>query len=110
MRGLLLCLVLTSCSHWTKKDAALETLFIGTAAVDWRQTQAITAASREANPMLGPCGNEMRPNLYFPLAIVLHAAAAAVLPPPWREIFQSFTIGLEATTIFNNYQEGFEFH
>jgi hypothetical protein len=102
MRGLALCLLVMSCTPWKKHDTALELAFVATAAVDWHQTMSITAGCQETNPMIGTCGNVVPPSVYFPIVIVLHAAVAAVLPRPWREIFQSFTIGVEANTIYTN--------
>jgi hypothetical protein len=105
MRGLAFlafCLVLVSCTRWTKRDSALELAFVTTTAIDWHQTMSITAGCLETNPMIGTCGDVVPPSVYFPIVIVLHAAVAAVLPRPWREIFQSFTIGVEANTIYTN--------
>jgi hypothetical protein len=102
MRGLVLCLALTSCTEWKKRDTALELAFVTTAAIDWHQTMSITAGCQETNPMIGTCGDIVPPSIYFPIVIVLHAVVAAALPRPWREIFQSFSIGVEANTIYTN--------
>jgi hypothetical protein len=106
MRGLVLCLMLASCARWTKTDTVLEAAFIATTAIDWHQTMSITHDCQEINPVIGRCGDGAPPNLYFPVVFVLHAAVAALLPHPWREIFQGFTIGLEASTIYSNYESG----
>jgi hypothetical protein len=98
-----MCLALASCTEWTKQDTALELSFVAATAIDWYQTTSITKGCEEANPMIGPCGNVVPPNVYFPIAIMVHAAVAAALPRPWREIFQSFTTGLEASTIYGNH-------
>jgi hypothetical protein len=81
--------------------------FVGTAAIDWRQTTTITHECVELNPMIGRCGDVVPANLYFPVAIVVHAAVAACLPPKWRTVFQAFTVGLEASTIVANDREGY---
>jgi hypothetical protein len=106
MRGLLPWLALTSCTSWTKRDTALEVAFVAATAIDWHQTMSITAGCRELNPMIGRCGDVVPPNIYFPIGIVVHAALAVALPRPWREVFQSFTTGLEASTIFSNHVVG----
>jgi hypothetical protein len=105
MRALVLCVVLASCSHWSKTDTVLEAAFIATTAIDWHQTMSITANCNELNPVIGSCGDGVPPNAYFPMTFVLHAAVAAALPPRWREVFQGFTIGLEASTTYRNAQE-----
>jgi hypothetical protein len=103
MRGLVVWLTLASCTSWEKHDTALELAFMTVTAIDWHQTMSITAGCQEANPMIGRCGEVVPPMLYFPIALLAHAAAAATLPRPWREIFQGFTIGLEASTIYTNH-------
>jgi hypothetical protein len=57
--------------------------------------------------MIGPCGNVVAPNIYFPIAILVHAAVAACLPHTWRTAFQAFTVGLESATVFSNEREGY---
>lgn len=104
MRVLVLWLALTSCTPWQKRDTALEVAFVAVAAIDWKQTIWITEHCYETNPMIGRCGELISPSIYFPIAIVLHAAVAALLPRPWREVFQAFTIGMEASTVYMNHE------
>jgi hypothetical protein len=108
MRHWLLILSLASCERWTKRDTALELAFVGVTAVDWRQTIDITKDCDESNPMIGPCGRVVPPNIYFPMAILVHAAVAACLPPTWRTVFQAFTTGLEVATIAQNHRDGYD--
>jgi len=108
MRQWLLILGLAGCERWTKHDTALELSFVGTAALDWRQTVTITGDCSEANPMIGPCGNVVPANAYFPIAIVVHAVVAAALPRTWRTAFQAFTVGLEAGAIVHNTNAGYD--
>ena len=107
MRRCLILLALASCERWTKQDTALELAFVGATAADWRQTIDITQQCDETNPMIGPCGETVPPDLYFPVAIVVHAAIAACLPPTWRTVFQAFSTGLEVSTVVANHNEGF---
>jgi hypothetical protein len=100
MRCWLLIVVLIGCQGWRKQDTALELAFAGTA--------VITSDCAERNPMIGHCGDTVPPNIYFPLAIVAHAAIAACLPHAWRTVFQAFSVGLEAGTIFSNERDGYE--
>lgn len=108
MRSLLTIVALAGCAPWTKQDTALELAFAGAAAIDLRQTVDITANCEESNPMIGKCGNEVPPFAYFPVAIAVHAAIAALLPRTWRTVFQSFTVGLEVSTIASNHFNGYE--
>jgi hypothetical protein len=108
MRVWLIIFALAGCRRWTARDTALEVAFVGSALVDWRQTLTITRDCNELNPMMGRCGDELTPNVYFPLALVAHAAIAAALPPVWRTAFQSLTTGLEVVTIVHNHDEGYE--
>ncbi len=108
MRCWLLIIVLMGCQGWRKQDTALELAFAGTAVIDWHQTIDITSDCAESNPMIGHCGDTVPPNIYFPLAIVAHAAIAACLPHTWRTVFQAFSTGVEAGTIFSNERDGYE--
>jgi hypothetical protein len=59
---------------------------------------------REANPIIGECGQRVAPGLFFPLTGVVHAIAAGLLPHgEWRRGFQMLSAGAEATTIWTNY-------
>jgi hypothetical protein len=108
MRRCLIILALAGCEHWTKQDTALEVAFAGATALDWRQTVSITGNCEESNPMIGRCGGMVPPNIYFPIAIAVHAAIAACLPRRWRTVFQAFTTGLEVGTVASNDQHGYE--
>lgn len=106
MRALIACVVLAACTPWRPQDTVLETAFIASIAVDWHQTMTITGDCSEANPVIGPCGHSVPPEIYFPITVLVHAVVARVLPPPWRELFQAFTIGLEVSTIWGNQMSG----
>ncbi len=108
MRQWLVILALAGCERWTKQDTALELAFAGTAGIDWKQTVTITGECSEMNPMIGRCGNVVPANIYFPMAIVAHAVIAAALPRTWRTVFQSFTVGVEASTVVANQLAGYE--
>jgi hypothetical protein len=108
MRCWLLIIVLMGCQGWRKQDTALELAFAGTTVIDWHQTMDITSDCAESNPMIGHCGDTVPPNLYFPVAIIAHAAIAACLPHAWRTVFQAFSVGVEAGTIYSNERDGYE--
>ena len=93
---------------WTSYDTALEVAFAGALVADWLQTRQIARTAdgpgglEESNPLLGrrPSG----PHLggYFAAAAVGHLAVAAVLPRPWRTVWQATWIGLEGLSIRKN--------
>lgn len=105
MRGLVLCLVLASCARWTTGDTVLQAAVITTTAIDWQQTVWITDECREINPVIGRCGENIPVHVYFPVVIVASTAIAVVLPKRWRNMFQAFVLGMEATTTYSNYRE-----
>jgi hypothetical protein len=105
---LVIIIAVVGCEGWRKQDTALEVAFVSTAAIDWKQTIEITGDCAEENPMIGTCGHRVPVNIYFPIAILAHAAVAAVLPHTWRTLFQAFTTGVEASTIYSNSHAGYE--
>ena len=92
------------CASWSRRDTALEAGFFVATTVDWQQTQDITLACDEVNPVIGTCGQRVPVSLYFPVLLVAHAAIAALLPPRWRTAFQAFTAGMEVSTTYWNSQ------
>lgn len=102
----LLPIVLASCATWTGADTAREIVY-GTATVlDWGQTQRITAACSEANPLIGQCGRGIGPGIYFPVMLVAHVLVSAGLPRGWREAWQYLGIGSEGGTVLTNWEAG----
>jgi hypothetical protein len=90
------------CSHWSRKDTALEASFAIVTTIDWAQTAEVTAACSETNPILGWCGQRMPVGVYFPVALAVHAAVSALLPPTARTIFQAASTGMETNTALWN--------
>lgn len=99
----MVCGVLGGCGGWSKRDTIAELGFAAVTAEDWRETRTITSFCNETNPVLGPCGENMPVDLYFPVAIALHAAVAAMLPPKWRLLWQGVAIGAELNQVWSNY-------
>ena len=98
-------LALAGCAGWSRKDTALESAFFLATTIDWGQTQDITAACDEVNPVMGSCGQRVPVGAYFPMLLLAHVAIAAALPPSWRSTFQGFTLGMELTTTYWNHRE-----
>ncbi len=99
---LVIVLGLSACAQWSRKDSALEASFIAVTTIDWGQTDSIVARCGETNPIMGWCGQRVPVGVYFPVSLMAHAAIAALLPPSWRTIFQSATLGMETTTAYWN--------
>lgn len=95
--------------RWTHTDTALQITFAGTLALDYLQTRQITDLCREANPIIGECGDRVSPDVYFPAAFAGHALVAAALPQPYRRIWQSVWVGAQTHTIYRNYGAGYTF-
>lgn len=102
-------IVLAACcpSKWTTTDSALEGGVAATFAADYVQTRAITRNSFEENPIMGRSGERIPPEVYFPVAMGIHAAAMIALPPKYRRAAQLMSIGFETMTVANNWRIGY---
>lgn len=101
--------------NWTTGDTVLESAFVAGAVVDWAQTrslgsrrcvtdsQQIQSCHWESNALLGRNPSRATVNTYFPLVILGHAAVSALLPRPYRTIWQAVWIGVEVTAVRTNY-------
>ncbi len=95
---------------WNREDTAMEGLFGLSMLGDYLQTRDITKAGREMNPIMGPRGNRVSPNLYFPATMALHALAMRALPRPWRHAAQGLSLGFEGGVVGRNLGLGWGFH
>jgi len=107
MRSLLLVLALSSVARadkWTVKDTVMQSAVTTTLVMDYAQTrEALEHGARELNPIMGPHGNRLAPELYFPAVALLHAGVAYVLPARYRTVWQAVAIGVQINTIRGNY-------
>jgi hypothetical protein len=93
---------------WTSTDLALEAAFGAALLADWLQTRQIPRTPdapgglEETNPILGRRPSAGRVNGYFAAAGAAHLAIAALLPRPWRSVWQTTTLGLECLTVRSN--------
>jgi hypothetical protein len=103
---------------WTSTDTALQLGVISLQVADWGQTRAIanghtseymdgngftrTRTYYETNVLLGPNPSAGRVNAYFAASIVGHTAVAYLLPQPYRRIWQSLFIVVEAHFVIRN--------
>jgi hypothetical protein len=96
-------------STWTTMDTSLEVVYGAFHVMDWSQTLHFVRNPEryyERNNILGRYPSEGRVNSYFALTLAGHAAVAYVLPKPWRTIWQSVWIGIEANQVNRNRELG----
>ncbi len=96
---------------WDKSDALWESAFLAVHTVDWGQTldiasQCHTGAYQEVNPFLGECPSVAKINQYFISMAALHIGVAALLPNPYRNIFQKTSLALRIGVVANNARIG----
>ena len=102
MRAITLALLI-SCTP-AQRTTALALSSTALIAADWRQTQDITAACQEINPVIGQCGEITPPNLYFPFVIIAHLAIGLAMREHWRTVWFAGIAGAEASTLWSNTQ------
>ena len=94
--------------NWTDRDVLLQGTIIGLQAVDWGQTQGITADGRELNPIVGAHGERVPLNLYAPAIMVCNVLVSAVLPHGWmRTSWQVGTVGVQTWSVVHNHNAGY---
>jgi hypothetical protein len=103
------CFALVGCGKWTHRDTVAELAFATVAAGDWLQTRGVVSICAEENSIIGACGDNVPPDIYFPIGIALHAAVAAALPPKWRLAWQAIGVGAELNQVWRNYAAGYGF-
>lgn len=89
---------------WRSSDVALEATFIAATAVDWGQSGKYSAGCREANPVIGACGDRVPLAVWMPIAMLAHLAITHALPAgTWRTAWLGVTAGLEVDSVYANY-------
>jgi hypothetical protein len=100
----ILTVTLAACTP-TQRTATLALTSTALIAADWHQTRSgITASCFEQNPIIGACGENVPPDLYFPVAIALNLAAGLVLPRPWRDVWFAGVTGAQTSTVWSNWR------
>lgn len=107
-----LLLVSTSCyaSEWKIENTILEGMYIVSNTIDWGQTRMISRNPdkylEEYNFLLGEHPHKDKVDLYFTLSMIAHPIVSYVLPRPYREIWQTSTLGISIYMINNNFGIG----
>jgi hypothetical protein len=98
--------VLASCGpkNWRTQDMLLEGAVVASTIADWNQTVGITRDCREANPIIGECGERVNPHLYFASFLVIQGIVTRLLPPHYRPVIQGGITGTELATVWDNWR------
>lgn len=94
---------------WSKQDIVLEVTYQALLAIDWGQSRQIARNPEqyyEYNPLLGRHPSTTWVNTYFAASALLHLGVTHYLPKKCRPYFQGFTIGVETTSVVNNFSVG----
>jgi hypothetical protein len=107
-------LLLTGCTfgeNWTRGDTYREVAWGAIHAVDWAQTRQIAQNPEyhETNPILGSHPSVGSVDLYMASALVIHPVISAVLPKPYRDVWQYLSIGVSGACVINNVSIGVGF-
>lgn len=96
--------------RWTWVDYSLQATASALVLADWSQTSwGQRHGGMELNPILGRHPNGTATAGYFGGLLALHAGVAALLPKPYRTIWQSIWIGLEGHATLKNARLGIGF-
>ncbi len=99
--------------EWTTTDTVLEGAFVAAGMVDLIQTQQWLRPVKpghlghyEMNPLLGRHPTDPELYRYWAASFAIHAAVSYALPKPYREMWQSITLVVEAGNDYYNFQTG----
>ncbi len=96
--------------EWTGVDVLRQSVFTSLVMADWVQTRLVIGPTcTEANPILGRCPSARRIDLAAGSAILGHASVAALLPRPWRQMWQMLGITIEGLVVTHNLSAGASF-
>ena len=104
MRVIALLLSLSACTP-TQRTTTLALASSSLILIDWHQTRSeIVPSCNELNPVIGPCGERMHPDTYFPIVALAHIAIGAALPQAWRDVWFGAITGAQLATVWSNYR------
>lgn len=95
--------------EWTNIDTALQLTYTAVHCMDWAQTRNIARNPEtwhEKNPILGSHPSIDKVDAYFAATLAAHTAISYLLPDPYRNIWQSVWITVEAGQVAQNYGIG----
>lgn len=105
MRFLILTLLI-GCSHYSKADNIVAGTFITANVIDWMQTnEAIRCGDyREANPIIGSCGENVPTYIYFPVTTTAILIGTYLLPRDWHSPVLGVITGIQVHNVYGNYK------
>lgn len=104
--ALLVAILASGCAggrSWSRADTLAQVTIAAEVLVDTVQTTRGTSMCREANPIIGPCGERVPVGIYMSAALALESVVAWALPPAWRRWFEGGVAGVEADVIYGNW-------
>lgn len=102
MKRLVLLAALGGCLSPAQRTTALAIAATGVTIVDWHQTRDITRNCTELNPVIGPCGERVPVDVYFPVVLSGALMLAAALGGTWGDAVLAGLAGAELSTIWSN--------
>ena len=95
---------------WSPTDTAAQAAVTASLGVDYLQTRGALDSDPlavEQSPVMGPRGDRVPPEVYFPACAVASAALAWSLPRPWRSVLQGAVLAVQADAIAGNLRAGY---
>ena len=115
MRYLIILILFAGCTltpdKWSAQDYAMQSLVVGTKAVDWLQTKEIARNDDyyERNPILGENPSQTEVNLFFLAGSILETGAVHFTKSEYRPYVQTIFIGVNSAFVIHNYSIGVRF-
>jgi len=108
-----------SSKEWSKDDTVMEGVHALSLLADWAQTRTIAQKDKrghnyhEANPItqkiIGKNPRVQDVDLYMALSLLGHGLISRKLPPKYRKIWQTMTLGGRLQAVMNNDRIGIGF-
>lgn len=112
MKAVILILTLAGCAgrtnyKWSDSNKALAVTTVMTMGLDYYQTTNITRDCRESNPVIGLCGENVHPSVYFPVVTAGALILANGLPSNARSVLLGLLTGVQLKATYVNNMAGY---
>lgn len=92
--------------RWETPDYVLQATFLGLTTIDWMQTRYMRVhfknSQEDINPLLKNHPNVSDVAIHFVGGMILHTTISALLPKPYRSIWQGAWISTEGAFVGHN--------